>query len=77
MKRPSAASESGDPVGMIPQTPGEMRRECFGKIARVCDNISRCAMVQDADGVETHYALLAKAMKTLDIIISHMERQPG
>lgn len=77
MKRPSAAFESGDPVGMIPQTPEEMRRECFGKIARVCDNISRCAMVQDAGGVETHYALLAKAMKTLDIIISHMERQPG
>jgi hypothetical protein len=34
-------------------------------------------MAQDVDGVETHYAMLIKAMETLDIIISHMEQQPG
>lgn len=56
----------------MPQTPDEIRRNCFGAIAHVCDDLSRCAMAQDATGVEAHYSILVILMARLETI-NHMQ----
>lgn len=56
----------------MPQTPDEIRRNCYGAIAHECEDISRCAMVQDAAGVETHYSILVILMARLEAI-NHMQ----
>lgn len=57
----------------MPQTLDEIRRNCFGAIAHICDDISRCAMVQDTTGVETHYSTLVILMARLETISNHMQ----
>lgn len=57
----------------MPQTLDEIRRNCFGAIAHICDDISRCAMVQDMTGVETHYSTLVILMARLETISNHMQ----
>lgn len=56
----------------MPQTPDEIKRNCFGAIAHICEDISRYAMVQDAMGVETHYSILVILMARLETI-NHMQ----
>lgn len=57
----------------MPQTPDEIRRNCYGAIAHVCEDISRCAMVQDVTGVEMHYSTLVILMARLETISNHMQ----
>lgn len=51
-----------------PQTPDEMTRECMGCIARVCEDMARCAMNVDKGALETHYNFLRVQMNRLDTI---------
>ena len=52
----------------FPQSQDDMMRECMGTIARVCQDMERCAMNGDEAGLIVHFNFIKAQMNRLDTI---------
>ena len=53
-------------------TPQDMRREYMGRIARYSENLTRCAMENNYDGVKLYYGYISAALSKLKVVDEHV-----